>query len=247
VDPTIPDDPDLLPGPRNEVEVDGPAGQLGAGYLWDAVLRAGKSLRNYGMFVDVPSKLEPIRDPRATNTEVAIVASAALEPNTDKYYRGWDTCLPDFYRVQEWAKEFDDYAARSAATKHDVLPALSLVRLPQDHMGCFDKSLDSVNTPETQQADNDYAVGMLVDKVAHSRFAGSTLIFVLEDDAQDGPDHVDARRSTAYVIGPYVKHGAVVSTPYNTVSMLRTIEDVLGLEHLNLHDAGARPMTDLFD
>jgi hypothetical protein len=70
---------------------------------------------------------------------------------------------------------------------------------------------------------------------------------VLEDDAQDGPDHVDARRSTGYVVGAYVKHGAIVSTPYNTVSVLRTIEDVLGLEHLNLHDAGAKPMTDVFD
>jgi len=86
-----------------------------------------------------------------------------------------------------------------------------------------------------------------VQKVASSPYAANTLIFVLEDDSQDGPDHVDSHRSTAYVVGPYVKHGVTVSTAYTTVSMMRTIEDVLGLEHLNLHDAGVRPMTDVFD
>jgi len=104
-----------------------------------------------------------------------------------------------------------------------------------------------VNTPEIQKADNDYAVGLVIDKVAHSRFAHDTLIFVLEDDSQDGPDHVDAHRSTAYIVGPYVRHGAVVSTRYTTVNMLRTIEDILGVEHLNLHDGGVHPMADVFD
>jgi YVTN family beta-propeller protein len=247
VDPTIPDDPDLLPGPRNEVELDGPAGQLGAGYLWDAALRAGKSVRNYGIFVDEPKSAEPSRDPRSTQTTVAVPSNVALAAYTDPYYRGWDTCVPDFYREQEWATEFDGYVAQSESSGRDMLPSLSLVRLPQDHMGCIGQALDGVDFPEVQQADNDYAVGRLVEKVAASRFAKNTLIFVLEDDAQDGPDHVDARRSTGYVVGAYVKHGAIVSTPYNTVSLLRTIEDVLGLEHLNLHDAGAKPMTDVFD
>jgi DNA-binding beta-propeller fold protein YncE len=247
VDPSIPNDPDLLPGPRNEVELDGPAGELGAGYLWDAALRAGKTLRNYGMFVDEPAGVALLGDPRSQNIEVAVPSNAALDPYTDKFYRGWETCVPDFYREQEWATEFDQYAAKSDQAGKDMLPSLSLVRLPQDHMGCFGKSLAGVDVPETQQADNDYAVGRLIEKVAASRFANNTLIFVLEDDAQDGPDHVDARRSTGYVVGPYVRHGAVVSTPYNTVSMLRTIEDLLGLEHLNLHDSGARPMTDVFD
>jgi hypothetical protein len=114
-------------------------------------------------------------------------------------------------------------------------------------MGSFSQAIDGVNTPETQQADNDYAVGLLVQKVAQSRYAGDTLIFVIEDDSQDGPDHVDAHRSTAYVAGPYVKQGAVVSTRYTTVNMLRTIEDILGLEQMNLHDRGVRPMSDLFD
>ena len=116
-----------------------------------------------------------------------------------------------------------------------------------DHTGNFDTAIDGVNTPELQQADNDYAVGLLVERIAHSRYADSTLVFVIEDDSQDGPDHVDSHRSTAYVVGPYVKHGAVVSTRYTTVSMLRTMEDILGLEHLSLHDANVAPMTDVFD
>ena len=147
VDPTIPDDADLLPGPRNEVELDGPAGQLGAGYLWDAALRAGKSVRNYGIFVDEPHGAEPSRDPRSTQTNVAVPSNVALDAYTDKYYRGWDTCVPDFYREQEWATEFDGYVAQSQASGRDMLPSLSLVRLPQDHMGCIGEALDGVDLP----------------------------------------------------------------------------------------------------
>jgi hypothetical protein len=88
---------------------------------------------------------------------------------------------------------------------------------------------------------------LLVERVAHSRYAKDTLIFVIEDDSQDGPDHVDSHRSIGYVVDAYVKHGAVVSTRYRTVSMLRTMEDVLGLEHLSLHDGNVAPMTDVFD
>ena len=104
-----------------------------------------------------------------------------------------------------------------------------------------------MNTPELQQADNDYAVGLLVDRVAHSPYKDNTLIFVTEDDSQDGPDHVDSHRSTAYVVGPYVKQGAVVGTRYSTVSMLRTMGDILGLEKLDVQIAGTKPMTDVFD
>jgi DNA-binding beta-propeller fold protein YncE len=114
-------------------------------------------------------------------------------------------------------------------------------------MGNFDTAISGVNTPERQQADNDYAVGRLIERVAKSRYAADTLIFVIEDDSQDGPDHVDAHRTTAYVAGPYVKHGAVVSNYYTTVSMIRTMEDVLGLEHLNLNTATTRPMTGIFN
>src|SRR5262249_30400084 len=99
----------------------------------------------------------------------------------------------------------------------------------------------------TQQADCDLALGLLVQAVANSRYAADTLIIVTEDDVQDGPDHVDSHRGTAYVVGPYVKQGAVVSTRYSQVSALRTIEDILGTQHINLNTAFQRPMADVFD
>jgi YVTN family beta-propeller protein len=248
-DPINPLDPDLLPGPRNEVELDGPDGEEGAGYIWNAALRGGKSFRNYGFWIDqtlysAPASfggIPPIRDPFAAGVTVATAATTDLLPVTDPYFRSFDTALPDFWRFREWKREFDGFVANG------TLPEFETVRLMEDHMGSFSTAIDGVNTPETQQADNDYAVGLLVDAVAHSRYASDTLIFVIEDDSQDGPDHVDAHRSTAYVVGPYVKHNAVVSTRYTTVNVLRTIEDVLALRHLNLHDGGVRTMADVFD
>lgn len=117
-----------------------------------------------------------------------------------------------------------------------------------DHMGNFDKTtIDRVNCPELQQADNDYAVGRLVDKVDHSRYKSDTLILIVEDDAQDGADHVDAHRSTTYVVGPYVRQKTVVTQHYTTVNLLRTIEDSLGLQHLSIYTATQPPMTEVFD
>jgi hypothetical protein len=116
-----------------------------------------------------------------------------------------------------------------------------------DHTGNYGVAIDGVNTPDLEVADNDYAVGLLVQKIANSVYANNTLIFVVEDDSQDGGDHVDSHRSTTYVVGAYVKQGAVVSTQYNTVDCLRTIEEVLGLPPMNLNDALAHPMADVFN
>jgi hypothetical protein len=116
-----------------------------------------------------------------------------------------------------------------------------------DHTGNFATAIAGVNTPEIQQADNDYAVGLLVEKISKSRYANNTLIFIIEDDSQDGGDHVDSHRSIAFVAGAYVKKGALVSTQFNTINFLRTIEEVLGLPPLNLNDALARPMADIFN
>jgi DNA-binding beta-propeller fold protein YncE len=241
-------DPDLLPGTANEVAPDGPDGEREAGFIWDAALRAKVSMRNYGFLVDlmpyrIPASLGAVpvlRDPYASKTVVAFPANASLQGVTDPYFRGFDTNLPDFYREREWEREFAQFEASGK------LPGLETVRLMMDHTGSFATTLDRVNTPEIQQADNDYAVGRLIERVAHSRYAHDTLIFVTEDDSQDGPDHVDMHRSTAYVAGPYVKHGAVISTPYSTQNMLRTICDVLGLKLLNLELRTARPMTEVF-
>jgi DNA-binding beta-propeller fold protein YncE len=239
-----PTDPDILPGTNDVAAPDGPKGtHAGRGYLWDAALRAGLTLRNYGFFLDLRLQdRHPVHETDPRNAcPVAYATKAALIPNTDRYFRGFDNAFPDYYREIEWEREFDKFA------KQGNLPSLELVRLMHDHMGNFDTAIDGVNTPELQQADNDYATARLIDKVAHSRFRSNTLIFVVEDDAQDGADHVDAHRTTAYVAGPYVRRGAVVSQFYTTVNLLRTIEDVLGLQHLNLYTATQRPMTEVFD
>ena len=186
---------------------------------------------------------EAPREPHPFQAKVVVSrpANPELYRFGDPYYRGFDPAYPDFYREAEWEREFDGYVANGN------LPAFEIVQLPVDHMGDFGVAISGVNTPELQQADNDYGMARLVDHVAHSPYKDSTLIFSIEDYSQDGPDHVDAHRTTAYVVGPYVKHGAVVSTYYTTVNMIRTIEDILGLEHLNLNTATERPMTDVFD
>src|SRR5258708_20449691 len=114
-----------------------------------------------------------------------------------------------------------------------------------DHIGSFKKEIDGINTHERQQADNDYAVGRLVEKVAASPFKHETMIIVVEDDAQNGADHVDCHRSTAYVVGPFVKQGQVVSQFYTTVNVLRTIEDLLWTDHLNIHTPTPPPIAEV--
>jgi hypothetical protein len=246
-EPGYPDDPDLLPGNADVAAPDGPQGEYQQGYIWDAVMRAGLAVRNYGFMLDLapygnPTHSTPlIALPYARRTRVAFPSNRGLAPVTDPYFRGFDTRFPDYYREAEWQREFEQYVA------HGNLPALSLVRLMRDHLGTFAQSIDGLGTPEAQVADNDYAVGRLVEAVAHSPYADSTLIIVIEDDAQDGADHVDAHRSVCFLAGPYLKHHAVVSERYSTVNVLATIEDILGLDHLSIYDAYQRPMSGAFD
>ena len=243
-------DPDLLPGSANQAAPDGPNGEREEGYLWNAALRAHVSVRNYGFFLDLarysaaaPANIAIARDhdPAAKKLRVAFPAKRELAPVTDPYFRGVDNQYADYWRYREWEREYSGYE------KKGELPQLETVRFMHDHTGDFATAGDGVNTPETQVADNDYAVGLLIDRVAHSRFAKDTLIFVIEDDAQDGPDHVDAHRSVAFIAGPYVKHGAVVSDRYTTVNIIKSMEVILGLKPLNFHDANAKPMANVFD
>lgn len=234
----------LLTGTGNHASSDGPDDEQG-GYIFRAVLRAGGTVRDYGMLVNnigsIGTKDAPISNPFASGEIQVTSLTPDLAPVTDVYYRGYDNNYPDLWRYQEWKREFDQYVAQGS------LPNLSLVRVSHDHMGNFGSALGGVNTPETQVADNDLAVGLIVQSVANSPFASDTLILITEDDCQDGPDHVDSHRATTYVVGPYVKQGAVVSTQYTQVNVIRTIEDVLGTEHLNLNTAFQPAMTDAFD
>ncbi len=251
LNPITPADPDLLPGTSDVASADPADGEAAdESYLWDAALRKGLTIRNYGCFGDLTRSSVPLgnpvfipldRQPFAAGARQFYPAKAALQTTSDLYFRGFDNKYPDYWRFKEWEREFDQFAANGD------LPALELVRFPHDHFGNFSDAIDGVNTPELQMADNDYAVGQLVEKVAGSRYRDNTVVFVVEDDAQDGPDHVSAHRSIALVLGPYVKHSVVVSAPYNTVSMVKTIEEVLGLEPLGLNDALAAPMAEVFD
>jgi DNA-binding beta-propeller fold protein YncE len=247
--PLDPSDSDMLPGAVDVAAPDGPDGDAGRGYLWDQALKAGLTVRNWGFYGDLAlydedagaHRTPRLREPWKTGTRVFTPAKASLMAITDPYFRGFDQGFPDFWRFREWAREFDGFVAVGRA------PNLMMVRLPHDHTGDFDEGIDGINTVEGELADNDYAVGLLVEKVAKSPFARDTLIFVVEDDAQDGPDHVDAHRSVAFVAGPYVKQRAVISHRYATTNLVRTIEAVLGLSPIGLPDAGAEPMSEVFD
>ena len=234
----------VLTGTANHASADAPFG-IQNGYIFNAVLQSGATVRNYGFLVNnvgsIGSKAAPVSHPFAAGVIQVAPLEPALAPLTDVYFRGYDQNYPDLWRYLEWKREFDQFVANGK------LPSLSLVRLSHDHMGSFGTALAGVNTPETQQADNDLAVGRLVEAVAHSPDATDTLVIVIEDDVQDGPDHVDSHRAPTYIVGPYVKQGAVISTRYNQVSVLRTIEDILGTQHINLNTAFQRPMTEVFE
>ncbi|TFE68212.1 hypothetical protein [Methylacidiphilum caldifontis] len=249
-DPFLPIDPDILPGKSDISSPDGPEGEIGLGYLWDEALKKGITVRNYGFFGDLtryhlpkdyPSFVPLSRQPYKDNVVQFFPTKPSLAKVSDPYYRGFDMKYPDFWRFKEWEREFDDFV------KNKNLPTLELVRLPHDHFGLFGQSIDKVDTVETQMADNDYALGLLVQKVANSPYKDNTLIFVVEDDAQNSVDHVDAHRSIALVIGPFVKQKTTVSTRYTTISLIKTIEKILGLGSLSVFDQFSQPMTNIFD
>jgi len=240
-----PADPDIIPGEHDVAAPDGPGGEEATAFLWGTALRAGRTVRNWGFWGEnraynaAASTL--VRDPYAQKQQVFFSTKSALTPYSDPYFLDFAPNFPDYWRVKEWQREFNAYSARKPA------PNLMLIRLGNDHFGAFAQSIDGVNTPETQMADNDYALGLILETVAHSPFAKDTLIISIEDDACDGPDHVDTHRSVALFAGAYVRQHSVVSKRYTTVSVVKTIEEILGLGPIALNDALAAPMSELFD
>jgi DNA-binding beta-propeller fold protein YncE len=237
----------ILAGDGDHAATDGPTGYQ-QGYIFNAVLNAGGTVRNYGWMANTPGSIgtiaNPITDPFSAGVIQTTTANQLLFQKGlyDPYFRAYDQAYPDYWRFNEWNREFQQFVANGN------LPSLEMIRgLSHDHTGSFGSALGGVNTPELQQADNDYAVGLLVQAVAHSRYAKDTLIIIIEDDCQDGADHIDSHRSTTYLVGPYVKQHAVVGTRYSQPNVLRTIEDILGTEHLNLNTYYASPMADAFD
>jgi hypothetical protein len=237
----------ILAGDGDHAATDGPTGYQ-EGYIFNAVLNAGRTIRNYGWMANTPGSVgtiaNPITDPFTAGVIQTTAANAVINQNGfyDPFFRAYDQVYPDLWRFNEWNREFQQFV------KNGNLPTLEMIRgLSHDHTGSFGSALGGVNTPELQQADNDYAVGLLVQTVANSPYAKDTLIIIIEDDSQDGADHVDSHRATTYFVGPYVRKRAVVSTRYSQPNLLRTIEDILGTEHLNLNTYYARPMADVFD
>ena len=226
-------------------------------FIWNKLSDAGISYRNYGFRVfggqyDASGKLVGATVAGNPSTEPRLLA------NTDLNYAGYDLTKPDSFahmfdnvintatgkpygtqptRIAEWLKEFNQYETNGN------LPTVEFVRLPNDHTNT---DTPGSPTPRAYVADNDYALGQLVQAVSQSKDWGSTAIFVIEDDAQEGPDHVDAHRTVAQVISPYTQTGKVDSTFYSQVSVLRTIEQIVGLAPMTQFDAAATPMLNSF-
>ena len=208
-------------------EGDAPIALPSSGYLWDRCREAGVSYRSYGEFIE--------NGPQPDNPGHARVKG--LEGHFDPLFRSFDLEYSDQRRADRFIEELKRFESEGE------MPRLIILYLPNDHTAGTKR--DSP-TPTAYVADNDLALGRVVEAVSHGKFWKETAIFVLEDDAQNGPDHVDAHRSPALVVSPYTKRRHVDSNMYSTSSMLRTMELILGLKPMTQFDAAAQPMYDSF-
>ena len=222
------------------------------GFLWDNAIKHGKTLRDYGEFAapavkwrdakrkGSPKFLDCFRQWKGETDDVLFSSYpmvASLKPHMPTNYVGWGMEVPDQYRADFFIREL------KAAEEKGEWPSLILICLPNDHTSGTSKGSP---TPASCVADNDLAFGRIVEAISKSRFWPETAIFGIEDDPQAGWDHVSGYRTTAYCISPYAKRGAVVSTQYNTTSLIRTMEQILGLPPMNQFDASATPMSECF-
>jgi len=191
------------------------------GFIWDFCKRYGVSYRTYGEFADDYKPNIPV-----------------LKDHFCPYYTSWDQKVRDTIRFTQWRRDFDSLLV------HQCLPHFNTLRFINDHTEGLNKGRP---TPKAHVADNDLAVGMFVDYLSHSSIWNESAVFIVEDDAQNGPDHVDAHRSTAFVAGGFVKEGFVDHTMYSTASMLHTMELILGIPPMSQYDASAEPMWRCFD
>jgi len=204
------------------------------GYIWDAAARKNVSYRSYGEF-SIPGEEvrweEGMKPPY--NGSVP-----GLKDHVHPTYPPFNLSIPDNKRIDVWLEEFKEFE------KNGNLPRLNILRLGNDHTA---GSRAGSHTPRAMIAENDHALGRFIEAISKSRYWKESAIFVLEDDAQNGPDHVDAHRSLGYIISPYTQRkGAVDSTLYTTSGFLRTMELILGLEPLSQYDAAATPAYNAF-
>jgi hypothetical protein len=223
-------------------------GHQRSGFLWTSVQAAGKTAKNFGEFeygegkpagatwqkyYCVSKSVMAGGDPATLfDPSIQLHASSAipsLNAITDPNAAPFDLAVPDIYRYSTWKQNFEKNGPAN----------LNMVWLSSDHTG-------GTADPEAQVADNDLAVGKIVDEISHSQYWKDSAIFVTEDDTQDGADHVDGHRAPVQVISPYAVHGKTVSTYYSQISMIRTIEQILGAQPMNQKLAAATPMIDAF-
>ena len=193
-----------------------------AGYIWDRCQQAGVSFYDFGEFVDNG----PPGAPGRTNVKT-------LQGHFDPQYRGWDLDYRDAKRADRFIGELHSFE------QSGKLPQLVFLYLPNDHTNGTARGKP---TPTAMVADNDLALGRAIEAISHSRFWPETAVFIIEDDSQNGSDHVDAHRTVSLVASPYCRRHAVDSTPYSTPSLLRTMELILGLKPLSQFDEAAAPM-----
>ncbi len=219
-------------GTNRNVIPDDDVSESSSGYLWNLADRAGITYRNYGEFVSETD------DAPGANTPVTTVATkSALIGHTNTAYSGWNLDIPDQARVDVWLKEFQEFV------RSGKLPALEIMTLPNDHTSGASAGKP---TPRAYMADNDLALGRIIEALSKSPFWKSTVVFVIEDDAQDGPDHVDSHRSPLLVISPY-NRGKVFHRFANTTDVLATIEDILGLGRMSQFDHYGRPLREIWE
>ncbi len=223
-----------------------------AGFIWDQAVAQGRTLRDYGEFAITDKRwansankgkikfLDHWRDWTNGTAEILVSSRPAVEslrPFLCTNTVGWDMDIPDVFRAAQFIRELREYERKGE------FPNLVIICLPNDHTS---GTSPGAPTPAAQVADNDLAFGQIVEAISHSRFWKETCIFAIEDDPQDGWDHVSGYRTTAYVVSPYTRRGAVVSTHYNQTSLIRTMGLILGLPPMNQFDATATPMFDCF-
>jgi YVTN family beta-propeller protein len=218
------------------------------GFIWDNALKHGKNVRIYGE-ASVPvydkqhtwtSIYKCFTDQKKfvfTNKTTIKPVEAILSPTYPSYD---DHQIPDVLRAQTFIDELNKYEAMDG----DQLPELMVMALPNDHTGGTRPGLP---TPRAMVADNDLALGQIIEAITKSRFWQNTVVFITEDDSQSGWDHVSAYRTVGLVVSPYSRTGEVMHTNYNQPSMVRTIEQILGLPPMNIMDATAKPMFDCFN
>lgn len=223
-----------------------------SGFLWDNAIKHGISVRNYGEFMgpnvhwadgkkkDTPNFSACYNAWKEKSNDVVFESWPSLEsmrPFSPTDFVGWEMSVPDQWRADYVIRELDQFQTRGE------YPQMTVICLPQDHTSGTSKDCP---TPAACIADNDLALGRILEAYSRSKFWSDMAVFVIEDDPQAGWDHVSGYRTVALCASPYAKHGALVSTQYNTTSLIRTMEQILGLPPMNAFDASAEPMFDCF-